>query len=762
MNKKSLLVIFFVVPLFSIISLSISSKVYAGTCQWNGSSDNNWNTAANWDPGCTGAGGIPGDGDTIEFPNGASNTTNVNNISGLDLYSINFIDGNYTVTGNSITLEDSLIGGDASVSISLDITLTDNVVISSSFAIHSYGTIDLNNFQLNLDSSNDVQIHGTITGNGILVSSGSSRVEILGDNDFIGDIILEDGSSIYFGSSTWAGNSSNIISSIGNGYIGFDGHDITMENDIHLSGSSIILSFGANNVLNGDIVIDNNMFISSEFSGSELTLNGVISGSGNLTTSGDGTITIAGNSSNTFTGEYLLAEGTTYLAKTGTALALSGSSVTIADTDTFTAQPAVLVISDDEQIANSATILINPDGRLNATQNETFLTLSGAGRLSVGDGVFMAIYNVLDTTFSGVIDGTGDIQKVGSGDLTLSGNSPDFTGLFYIPEGPVTVTGNLTGCSIHLQGGSIAGTGTVKDVIGENGYVDPGLSNSPGLLILVGSLNLNSEDTINIQLNGSNAGSEYDKLSVAGDVDLGGATLDLDLGYTPVKGSIYIILQSAGIISNEFAGLPNFSLIEMGGETFVLTYTEHAVQLSIPNELLLLEFSQSSNSTQYGYLASFHIKWGSSGDIIPTGTAYLVDGSTQIASGTLINGEITFNLYNLSVGSHSLHTEYSGDDNFNGAISGSIIHIVTAPVFVGAQISESISQNTIIPSSYPSNTPISYTNEYQDTSSEDLNKNSNSYDYNNSTDNTINNIILVALVVVILLGGIIYISKRIK
>ena len=58
--------------------------------------------------------------------------------------------------------------------------------------------------------------------------------------------------------------------------------------------------------------------------GGTLAINGVVSGSGNLTKTGAGDLTLGGASSNTMSGTTILDVGTTYLNKTGGAVAIAG------------------------------------------------------------------------------------------------------------------------------------------------------------------------------------------------------------------------------------------------------------------------------------------------------------------------------------------------------------------------------------------------------------------------------------------------------
>src|ERR1041385_6547552 len=93
----------------SAISLSAATKT------WDGSSNGNWNTMANW------AGNVvPVDGDDLVFPANAARVTITNDISGLNLRSITISGTNYTIRGNSITLTNGIVGSHTNGSCTID------------------------------------------------------------------------------------------------------------------------------------------------------------------------------------------------------------------------------------------------------------------------------------------------------------------------------------------------------------------------------------------------------------------------------------------------------------------------------------------------------------------------------------------------------------------------------------------------------------------------------------------------------------------
>ena len=100
---------------------------------------------------------------------------------------------------------------------------------------------------------------------------------------------------------------------------------------------------------------------------------------------------------------------------------------------------------------------------------------------------------------------------------------------------------------------------------------------SPGQVTINGDLTLDSDNTMPVEINGTNAASDYDNFVVNGTVTLGGATLSLSGTHNPAAGDAFTIVSNdlADAVSGTFAGssdgatIPNF----LGsGATATITY----------------------------------------------------------------------------------------------------------------------------------------------------------------------------------------------
>lgn len=660
----------------TVIALTLqavtSKPVYAATCSWTGDVDSNWSESGNW-TGCSGA-GVPVDGDTIDMSTVSTHPFTNNDLTGLDLESITVTGVNHSISGNPITIHNSISLADAAaIQIYTNVTLTHDAVYSvgtDSAFLRIEGNTDLNGHQLNLDSSSSIYVNGNITGTGTLVSSGNSIAALFGDNTFTGTIYLEAGSYLYFNSSTAAGDAANVITSTGdNVTFGSTNYNITIPNDINLSGSATLFNNGESNVYSGDINLGGVLTVNSQydpFASNSLTLSGSITGTGSLVTQGDAPLTISGTTSNTFSGLFTVTAGNVYLAKTGSAHAMGGN-FTVGD-GTGSAQTANVSAAQPGQV-NSHVTTINSDGWLdfNGT-NDTISNVTGTGKLTVESGTQLVIVTG-DVTFGGTITGAGQLLKAGTGTFILTHDSP-FTGYLSAAEGTTLVNAAFNGMTVTTNGGAIGGTGTVKVISGTNGIVSPGATvNGIGTLHTSQTFTINSLDTLSIHTSGPYA-SQTDKVVATGNIAINDATLSVTPDYTVLPGATWVILESTGgTVTGQFAGLADGATLTIGGKAFKIFYLTNKVTLVSEVTLYLTSFKVSKTNAIPGTPITITVQWSSSGTM-PTGHTTFKDGDRELGQVTMVAGKASLTVSNFSLGTHSLSAIYSGDELFGGAISG--------------------------------------------------------------------------------------------
>ena len=460
-------------------------------------------------------------------------------------------------------------------------------------------------------------------------------------------------SSSYSLSGATSGNGD--FTKVGNGYFTFRGNDssVTTFSEASLpsglsdAGEDLTVTSGNTYTLSGNETFDSiagagNVALGSNTltvgvangGGGDTTFSGVISGSGNLTKQGSGELTLSGT--NTYTGT-TTTSGTDKLLVTG---GLSSSS--------------------SLAVANSAQFVMR--------KAMTFATVTGLGTVANG-GYNLTVGNGSDFTFDGIVSGTGDLTKVGSGTWTIDLNSQmSMTGDYNVNAGKLLIsngpTANESGLSIAsgaefstsgwqaFQFSSISGAGNITgdQNIVYNGSGDStfsGVRSGSGMLYMygTGTFTLTGDNTWtgntelhngNLVVSGDLATSEMiiktsSNCSVSGGCS-GGALTFSNSGDKTVSS---VISGSAGI-TKQGSGALTLS----GTNTYTGTTTISAGTLKVTGSL-------SDDSS----LA------------IGSGATYALSGNESLTAvsgtGTIANGG-----YTLTMGDGNDHT-------FAGVISGS-------------------------------------------------------------------------------------------
>lgn len=263
------------------------------------------------------------------------------------------------------------------------------------------------------------------------------------------------------------------------------------------SASALLTVVSGTNAVNTPVVLNSAGAVISVPTGTGLSLNGAVSGSGALSVTGAGSTSLTAD--NTYSGATSVAAGSTLtigsgstsgsfglgnVSNSGTIVlnrsndftvnnAISGTGVlningtgaaTLSATNTYTGLTTVnsgtLVLSGGAAILDTAAVALADvaGATLRLANNETFATLTGGG---VNGGTVdlqsntLTLTSATNATYAGAITGSGNLVKGNSNTLTLSGTS-DYSGTTTMSGGVLTVASNsaLGSSSVVVNAGS--------------------------------------------------------------------------------------------------------------------------------------------------------------------------------------------------------------------------------------------------------------------------------------------------------------------
>ncbi|MDA1049222.1 MAG: GEVED domain-containing protein [Planctomycetota bacterium] len=204
----------------------------------------------------------------------------------------------------------------------------------------------------------------------------------------------------------------------------------------------------------------------------------------------------------------------------------------------------------------------NGSGTLQLDQ-DVLTRLHSEGLVTIGRSDSTALTDIDAVNLSGesfdlsVISGSINVSRLDVGlgnELTLTARTGAITTDPFVATNPN---------SVHLIGNTVT----------LNGVVAPGAS--PGLFGIQSDLILGSDDTLQIEINGTQPFVEYDRLLVYQDMTLAGATLDVAVGGNLSVGDrFHIVVKCESIVdyTGRFAGLPEGGTFRVGNTNFRITY----------------------------------------------------------------------------------------------------------------------------------------------------------------------------------------------
>jgi fibronectin-binding autotransporter adhesin len=324
-------------------------------------------------------------------------------------------------------------------------------------------------------------------------------------------------------------------------------------------------------------------------------------------TAEEGTYTAVGASAPGEFGSFIMflgnatADHATFVVNGGMAAGLEGTSLNFVDTSRAANANIIAnggvdgskggVISFQEtSTGGAASITLNGNAKLDITAHAapgiTIGSLAGAGSILLGGNTLTIGSNNQSTAFSGVIQGTGGVTKLGTGTLTLSGANT-CTGATTVSAGVLNLTNKIgsgtgTGAVNVISGtlggkGIIAGATTIGTGSGAGTFLAPAVgTKKQATLTIQSALTFNSDATYTCTFKAKKNKAKTDLVVANGVTINGGASVNLR-GQTEgsLKQGLRLTLisnTSANPISGTFANLPDGGIVTINGNNFQASY----------------------------------------------------------------------------------------------------------------------------------------------------------------------------------------------
>lgn len=270
-----------------------------------------------------------------------------------------------------------------------------------------------------------------------------------------------------------------------------------------------------------------------------------------------------------------------------------------------------IVSGNDFNSNNGVGVAIGTDGQSNITFSGNSIinhNVEGIGASAVGAN-FIVENNILEDNVTSVAHYGGqpiiascnwwgttvlsEVASMVSGNVTFLNylNNDDIDTPSCDGSGPVTIEGEMGISYTTIQGAINASSAGDKIKIASGTYTEnisttgkevtlaPGAS--PGCVQIIGTMTLDSNDDLEIEIDGATVCTQYDQFDVSGTVNLGGANLDLVLGYAPALGAEFEIIISDVPIIGQFAQGASISATYMSvNYVFSISYSGNKVTLT--------------------------------------------------------------------------------------------------------------------------------------------------------------------------------------
>ncbi|MFT8418649.1 MAG: autotransporter domain-containing protein [Acetobacter sp.] len=373
----------------------------------------------------------------------------------------------------------------------------------------------------------------------------------------------------------------------------------TSNANFNLTSSSQILG----NVINaGTANINTNAEVVGNFTNSTVlnmdagTIQGALTNTGVVSAQNGSTINSIENKSGTATFSDSTIQNTATNDSNGTLTMTGGSAANATNSGIMTLGKNNTVTGSVTNTSGTLTLdgntiagqLSADGGSFSVTSNGTTLgTLSGSADGTINGQL---ILNAANTTYSGILSGSGGVKLTASGNQTFNGANT-YTGTTELDAGTLVVNGDqssATGDTLVNNSANLAGTGTLggDTTVQQGGTLTPGdVTTRVGILNIAKNLTLASGSTQEFYMGQTNvSGGAYNSLvAVGGDLTLGGTlnitpnTAGPNVHNNSLDQGLYRLYTYGGTLS----GVADQTLVSSGQTAALQTSIAHQVNLIV-------------------------------------------------------------------------------------------------------------------------------------------------------------------------------------
>ncbi|MGY3446959.1 autotransporter domain-containing protein [Bradyrhizobium sp. USDA 4473] len=605
----------------------VSSAIGTGLLTFDGGTlqaGGNYTIANNAQLNATG-GSIDGNGSTFTY------SGNIGGAGGLSVLGASAFFGRVVLTGSNTYAGGTTICNCATLQLgdaSHAASIVGEVAVNGRFEIVNANTAGITKIVNDGSNGASTTFHNSTTASTAVIVNRNFGATVFGDSSTAGNSTITNGDNT---------NGNNVGSTY---FLGFSS---AASAKMTTSATGYISFFQSSTAANA--TIDN----------SGLTYFGPFGDATEAPTAGNATITNRSGGALIFAG----------YATAGNAMITTESGASVTFVDNATGGAAQFITQGTGYVDFGGSLGPNGDGRITAG------SIAGSGTYYIGGGNTLAVGgNNLSTVVSGVIAdsdpcgcgpaGPGNLEKTGSGTLTLSGVNT-YTGTTVVNGGILQVDGSIASSSSVTvnSGGALAGIGTVGNTtIASGGILRPGNAAPGTFLNVAGNLAFQSGALYLVGLNATAATSA----NVTGTAALAGSVgVSIAAGSTIARQ--YTILSAAGGRAGTFAGIDPTGV--PSGLIATLGYDSNHAYLN-----LALDYGTASklNINQGNVATTLQNFFNANGGIKAVFAGLSPNGLTQ-ASGEGATGsqQATFNAMSQFLGLLTDPFAAGRDDGFGGS-----------------------------------------------------------------------------------------------